>query len=377
MEDFGIDFVLGLDLPDIRRYHGPRGTYYTDCPFCGKKRKVGIDPAKGIGRCNYCGVGFNKISLHAMLKGISNLEAGRELTALYRDLSEEEREKYALKTAGTADRETAPAPLDERDEVYRELLGRLTLSEAHRESLYRRGLTDSQIEMLMYRSFPGERLGRVEKEMSAFLRERVTGREGVPGFWRTRYGNVHIVRRRSGILLPVRTDTGMISGLQIRYDNLPENASEAERDAWRKYAWFSSSEKKGGCPVSGCENIHFAGNWNAMPETVTITEGVLKADIAAALSGGRFLGLTGVNNTSQLPGVLACLKGYGGTETVNVAVDVDCRGKPQVAAALGEICRMVDEAGFRRRIITWDERWKGVDDFLLARKELLNACSGE
>ena len=377
MEDFGIDFVLGLDLPDLCRYRGPRGTYYADCPFCGKKRKVGIDPAKGIGRCNYCGTGFNKISLHAMLKGISNLEAGRELTSLYRSLPEEEREKYALKTVGIADRETAPAPLEVRDEGYRELLDRLTLSEVHRESLHRRGLTDAQIDALMYRSFPGERPGRVERDMAGFLRERVTVREGVPGFWCTRYGNVHIVHRRSGILLPVRTDTGMISGLQVRYDDLPEDASEAEKEAWRKYAWFSSSEKKGGCPVSGCENIHFAGDWHTMPQTVTITEGVLKADVAAALTGGRFIGLTGVNNLGQLPGVLADLRAYGQTRTVNVAIDMDYRSKRTVAAAMEEICRMVDEAGFARRILKWNERWKGVDDFMLARKELLDACSGD
>ena len=148
-----------------------------------------------------------------------------------------------------------------------------------------------------------------------------------------------------------------------------EEASVKEKESYHKYGRYASSWKKTGCASSGAESIHYTGfdySFDVTPETVWLTEGILKADIAAYHSGRAFIALIGVNNTSQLPDELKYLKEHG-TKRICIAVDMDYREKENVASALDTIERMVFESGLEGVVIQWDGHYKGIDDYILAR----------
>lgn len=67
--------------------------------------------------------------------------------------------------------------------------------------------------------------------------------------------------------------------------------------------------------------------WGPDRDTLHITEGAMKADIASFLSGGElFIGLTGVQNTRYLEDVVRQLK----PKRILECVDMDCRTNPHV-----------------------------------------------
>ena len=99
---------------------------------------------------------------------------------------------------------------------------------------------------------------------------------------------------------------------------------------------------------------------------INLTEGALKADVASALSGKPFMGITGVNNISQLGSELSYLHGYGARK-VNVSLDMDYREKTEVKKAMEKIIEIIKKEGYEYHVVTWDETYKGVDDYLLAR----------
>ncbi|MBQ9032028.1 MAG: DUF3854 domain-containing protein [Parasporobacterium sp.] len=361
---FGIGFVT--DLLGLSQGTGAadRESFYTACPFCQRKRKLNINLKKDAWHCPACGEGGGMIKLYAMCREISQKEAARELFRIYHDTDEKTRKEVSVRKSVLADlpEKRSAADLKKRNAAYQSLLAVLPLSDVHREALHRRGLSDDVIDRLGYRSTPQHGLGRI----AAALEERGVDLDRIPGFYGTT--KKRMVYRTPGILLPVRTLRGQISGLQIRYDSLPETASEKEKEVYRKYAWFYSGDKKTGTSVSGCENIHHAGfHQGASVRKVCLTEGVLKADIASAFSRVPFLGLTGVCNTAQLKSGLEDLKRRG-TESVYVCVDMDWQTNRNVERALARIAGICQSSGLETTVLTWPGTYKGIDDFLLEKK---------
>lgn len=344
--DFGIDFVVTTDLPNERQYKAPGGSYDITCPFCGSKRKFNVNPRKNVARCNKCSgdKGYNTVTLHAELTGLSTKEAYKDLLRLWNGLSGEEKvEIKAKKKAYDEVKEISPAPLEIRDKAYRRLLSKLDLSTKHHEDLIKRGLTEEEIESGMYKTVPV--CGLHSLALHAIEGLEIKEGQGIPGFVDVTDPRKVLLRaRKNGYFVPVRTKDGLISGMQIRYDNLKDTASEKEKETYKKYSWYSSSEKMTGCGVTGCENIHFAGNWADVPKKCCITEGVLKADIASFLSGDPYIGLVGVNNVSQLSDTLSSLM-KGGLESVYIYVDMDYRDKYEVKSALDSIKRKINMSG--------------------------------
>ena len=86
---FGIDAVMELDRPDIRRYQKTGTSADYDCPFCGGKRKLHLDFTKNAFRCNVCHEENHAqgglIQLHCMLKGLPYATRGHAplLNAIY------------------------------------------------------------------------------------------------------------------------------------------------------------------------------------------------------------------------------------------------------------------------------------------------------
>ncbi len=154
------------------------------CPFCGDhpgKHHLSLNTDTDQYRCNLCGAHGNSVTLYARLKGVSNREA-------YRALSAGSKVYPMPQSAGsqsTVQTEREPLPLEVRHAAYCDMLEHLTLLDRHRENLLERGLSEARIERNQYKSMPETEQGR--RLLATLL--RTCGHEmlGLPGF-RTRYG---------------------------------------------------------------------------------------------------------------------------------------------------------------------------------------------
>lgn len=393
---YDIGFVVALDMPQSSRLKSSnQHSFNTDCPFCGKKGKMNIDFQKNVYACPACGAGGGMLELHRILNSFPDRKTAKaDLENKFDSLSETERKdlnerRLVLKKTVYS---SQLAPLYKRDALYNAYLDLLTLNPEHeKELITKRCLPVEEIVRLKYKSFsagsleyPG--IGTVsipeaaiinakpmhfetDADLLQFYRVRYNkiGSE-IPG-WYGKNGMIDSVKLKSCYLIPIRWRHGEISCLQQRYDDLSDDALVKEKESYHKYGRYASSWKKTGCASSGAESIHYTGfdySFDVTPETVWLTEGILKADIAAYHSGRAFIALIGVNNTSQLPDELKYLKEHG-TKRICIAVDMDYREKENVASALDTIERMVFESGLEGVVIQWDGHYKGIDDYILAR----------
>jgi uncharacterized protein DUF3854 len=239
----------------------------------------------------------------------------------------------------------------------------LTLRPEHAAALRARGLGDEWIKAQGYCSTPqtqAER-DRVIEVLAEYL-DAFGG--GVPGFY-------HDGRRwqmvfcAPGYFIPARDELCFIQALAYRLDH-PRGGM--------KYVWFSSNpEAEDDCGrqkyprgASSGAPFHFANRaalWEA--EEVTVTEGTLKADCIAALSGLPVVGVAGVNNTRGLAGRLR--RNFLHLWRINVAFDRDVLDKPHVADALERLITQLEGERFTVRVRTWRGEAKGLDDYLLSQ----------
>ena len=109
-------------------------------------------------------------------------------------------------------RQLRQAPIERRDAVYCTLLEALPLSERHQKHLVGRGLTETEVAGLQYRTLPsGDR-----RSIVCQLQEQGHKLGGIPGF-HLHHGEVQL-SSTPGILLPVRDSDGCIQALQVRAD---------------------------------------------------------------------------------------------------------------------------------------------------------------
>jgi len=211
----------------------------------------------------------------------------------------------------------------------------------------------------MYRSLP----------MDYKKRQRVVGQlsswfdlSGMPGFY-TSNGKWQMSNcKYSGILLPVCDKDNNIQGLQIRYDNLSPkiivdangNRVEKKGDRFRWLSTNGSYENGTGIP----SYIHIVGDITS--DTLHLTEGPLKADVASYLSGGElFIGLTGVQNIGFLREVITELK----PKRILECIDMDVRTNDHVRKAQAKIRAICMPLCEQYRAITWPVDQKGIDDY--------------
>lgn len=398
---YDIDFVVSLDLPDSRRYKAGQG-YNIDCPFCGKVRKMNINPAKNVYSCPRCRASGGILALHKNLKGfLTTADAKADLEKQYDALSPEQKKaiKQGIVNGDGGQKYVNPhaADLSERDRVYRAWLSVLPLHADHIEELQseRRGwLTIQDIKRLGYKSYDeGNVFHKVSGNLSLPEYAMVMGGKmhyrtvpeklqfyrlwfekkysTIPGFMFDKKKKRIISFREKGcLLIPVRSRHGEISFFQQKYPALPPDASEKQKEAYKKYGRYGSFGDLG-CTTSGLECIHYSGfnyQTDKTPDSVWLTEGVLKADIASTISHKAFIALVGVNVHSQLGEELKYLKEHG-TKRICVAVDMDYREKEAVSGAMFEICKKVIDAGLECQLMSWTEEYKGIDDFFIAMKK--------
>lgn len=343
-----------------------------NCPFCMGHRKLNINYEKNVWRCNKCNESGNAVTLYARLHNTTTKDAYWTLKEKFYGIADTQRAKLQNQaTQSKSKRELAPLLL--RSTIYNKLLCECSLSNVHRNKLKDRGLTDEQINQFRFRSVPiigittvSEKVLSTEGEMTIdqFLKLK---NWQIPGLYTSVDNNkTKIIKNDSGILIPVVWHNGQISCFQIRFDD------NDKKENFSRYKYFSSSGLKEGISVTGAENVHFVGfDFSSFetPETVTLTEGALKADVASALSGNKpFIAILGVNAQSKLDEALTYLKEHG-TKTINIAFDMDYQDKPEVAKALASVEEKINNAGLKAKKLVWDKQYKGIDDFLKAKTQ--------
>lgn len=323
----------GLPVEDrvLRQVH-------INCPFCGdRRRRLYLYTDTNQYHCFNCRAHGNAVSLYARRTGLSYKDAYHELL--------EDSVLHFPQPAVQRPPEREPAPLAQRDVVYRAMLGLLPLSAAHRAGLLARGLTDEAIRQNGYRTLGDG------KELRDWIAAQLSARfdlNGIPGFFYAQ--SAWRMCAYSGLLVPVRAADGRIQGIQIRRDNAGR----------MKYAWMSSAGKPYGTGARSW--IHVAGDRNK--KQAIITEGAIKGDVSSILTErSLFICLPGVNAISFLNDTLRELR----VTEVWEAFDMDKRCNPQVQAAVIRLRQEMKKAGIPCRMMAWDPAYKGIDDFL-ARK---------
>jgi hypothetical protein len=188
---------------------------------------------------------------------------------------------------------------------------------------------------------------------------------GVPGFWRGSNGSLQLgsdVDYNADLLLiPFFDSNGAIQACQIKIlGNTPNRST--------KYLWLSSVRQPDGCgPGTPLHHEGAVGFKGKRFEIVLITEGALKAATAQKFLPDRYVvGNSGVA-TSHKEIVKVARK-----KDLEIAFDADCFTNPHVARALASLIALrIKEQQFLSydhpiRILTWDKRFKGIDDALIA-----------
>lgn len=158
----------GLPVEDrgLRQVH-------INCPFCGdRKRRLYLYTDTNQYHCFHCRAHGNAVDLYARRTGLSYANAYHELLG--------DSLIHFPKPAVKLPPEREPAPLSQRDMVYRAMLGLLLLSAAHRDNLLARGLTDSAIRQNGYRSLA---FGKELRDYIAAQLSALFDLNGIPGFF--------------------------------------------------------------------------------------------------------------------------------------------------------------------------------------------------
>lgn len=171
------------------------------------------------------------------------------------------------------------------------------------------------------------------------------GTDGIPGFYRV-HGRWHLAGP-AGLAIPVRDVAGHIQALHVRADD----------DGHGKYRWLSSPQRPGG--ASSGAPVHVARGAGTV---VWVTEGPLKADVAARALGVPVLGVPGVSVWRRALPVLRTLR------PARVVLAFDQDPVPTTAAAVAAqvdgFARACRARGWPVAVAHWDPACKGLDDAL-------------
>lgn len=235
------------------------------------------------------------------------------------------------------------------DAVYRYLLGLLTLSAAHRNNLLERGLQNID----QYRTLPSRERSRLARAVAEKFGADLL--PSVPGFYIKKDGaeEYFSLAGSPGILIPVYNMARQIVALKVRADK--------SSDDFPRYSYLSSS-KHGGPSPGAPVHIPLASSLEHA-ETVRITEGELKADVATAISGLLTVSIPGVSSWRAMLPILPQI----GAKKVILSFDADGRDNPYVAKALQRASEGLRDAGYTVAVEVWDPALgKGIDDLLAA-----------
>ncbi|MBR6487488.1 MAG: DUF3854 domain-containing protein [Clostridiales bacterium] len=331
------------------------GTYQVPCPFCraiDKHKKMYVDADKRVFNCFHCGKSGGAVELYAQVYNLSFEEAKDEMKNRVKgEFGSVSRiapatPKQELKVVDI--KQAKPLHMDYRDKVYRAMLDALTLTDADRRYLRSKGLSDAAINGLRFRSLPVGTIAR-NRLVFALQQKGYQNLIGIPGFYE-KDGKVKFVPFENGILIPVISPDKKIQSFQIR------STAEVAKD--KRYYSLSSARFYMG--LKSETYVHCAIP-NKDIQAAYLTEGCLKADIAAFKSGKPFLAILGVNCTKHLEGAL---KQFQNLKKIYIAFDMDKFENENVMHAQEQLVKLLQKMGITPEIVNWDRRYKGIDDFL-------------
>ncbi len=333
--------LLGLPLPP-----NGRSAYNIPCPFCDSPqhgKHLNINLKKEVFCCPKCGEGGGIFDMYSLFSNTPRKKAKKNIL-----------NAINMNTSPVIKREPTPTPPTEvespladiniRHDTYSVLLSMLSLSGDHVDNLKNRGLNDSDITALGYKTTPVIGMQAIASQL---ISQGYT-LAGVPGFYSDKNDNWMLVTEQRGILIPVKDSEGRIQGLQIRRDN-------AEK---RKFRWLSSIERKNGCGSNSW--VHIAG---PVRSTMLLTEGAMKGDVIHSLSGASVISVQGVNALKHLAPVLQELKNEGLT-TIKTAFDMDMLCNYHVQKGYNSLLYLLDKLEFKFSTYLWNPYYKGLDDYL-------------
>jgi hypothetical protein len=272
--------------------------------------------------------------------------------------------------------EILPAPLEIRDFIYTALLRlspasrfeSLTLGE---KGLRSRGLTNYED----YGGLPRSREKRNElaaklrlllnQNFPSFVRENPLGLRHVPGFWIDKGGSASVWQNRDLsqplLVIPYRNPAGKIQACQIRFTG-------ALKPNKKRYLWLSLPKMKS---AGSGTPLHFA-SWKTFRqrktnEPILLTEGALKADVAAHRLPGYFtIAGGGVGCSHEM------IVNLSREKSLLLAFDNDYQNNEAVLRQIVRLLKLRFHAGGDReiytstKILTWSKEEKGIDDALAA-----------
>lgn len=274
-------------------------------------------------------------------------------------------------------KQTPIAPIEIRNKVYQKLIQLSPLTSYNELRLCDEWPTSTQIRTLgnygLYPKTTIERNRLVRRLIESFEKEdAITPTfKGVPGFWRGSNGSPRIGRDFNFVddllLIPFIDSNGLIQGCQIRC--LRDTSTGSGR-----YLWLSSIGQRDGCgpgtPLHHEGALKFKARYFGI---VLVTEGALKATTVQNFLPDRYVvGNSGVATSHQEIVKTARKK------VLEIAFDADCFTNPHVARAQAALISLrIREQRFLSdnhptRILTWDNRFKGIDDALIAGASIKN-----
>jgi hypothetical protein len=319
---------------------------HVPCPVCGGKDRFRAFPdfaVSGGTICNQCGTHADGIATLAWMNGLGQGEAAK-LIAGHLGISRRNGQAGPVKVQNT---DRAGGEL--RDRVYRAILDECPLLDEDRERLQQRGLDDGTIE---------NGYGSLEPSKGQQVAQGVLTRTGiredelcqVPGIVRKNGSLTLTGWLGPGLLIPCRGTDGRIQSLKVRRRQPSGNQA--------RYVSLSGGQQHNQNAGSHC---HVPGGLSSTCQTVRVTEGELKADVATALSQLPTVSVPGIGQWKSALPVLEELK----AETVLVAFDspeYSDPGKPTAKEAAA-FARELIARGFEVEIETWDAGdGKGIDD---------------
>jgi hypothetical protein len=325
-----------------------RVTRKRPCSICGKPDYCGISSDGAIAFCTRISAG----SFHAA-------KNGAHLHRLIESAMPSSRTPRPQALPATTIESSPRADAEHVHKIYAILLRvYLRLSVEHKAALMARGLSEEAIDREGFRSTPTEAQARsIARELS-----QCHDLTGVAGFYREN-GAPRLVWTDTGIIIPVRDQSNGISALMYRRTH-----ARKEKD-FGKYIWISSGEDRNGKPreagASSGAPCHFA-NAHMMKdaEAVMLTEGALKAGIAAHLLNQPVIGNApscfGADFAANLK------RDFPQLQTVYVAFDSDLSTNVHVRGSLFRLVEQLEIARFDVRVRMWPPHLgKGIDDYLL------------
>ena len=142
-----IESLVEIDIPGSQRRKSGQG-FVIDCPFCGGRMKLNVNPHKNVWRCAKCDRSGGPVRLHAYIKDMSMNDASNDLNRIAAAQPAERNHRTRK-----SQKEIVPADIMIRNTVYTRLLDHLELKQTHRDNLLSRGLREQDIQVLGYKSY--------------------------------------------------------------------------------------------------------------------------------------------------------------------------------------------------------------------------------